>query len=102
MRRLIALITAASFAAATPVFAQSTPVRSASPAPGIGQTSDSEALTPDQSLLLDGQDAYAQATNGGPTTSPDLNPGLLLGIGVAGAAAVAIGIGLNNKSSTSP
>jgi len=99
MRRLVALVTAAAFMAATPVFAQS------APSAGSGQqTSDSssgmQSIVNDQSLLLDGQDANAQQNP--PGDSPNgLTTPLLVGLGVAGAAGLIIAVASSHHNNNS-
>ena len=104
MRRLVAVVTAAAFMAATPVFAQSAPSNGS-----VQQASDSssgmQSTVNDQSLLLDGQDANAQQTQdqggGGPN---GLTTPLLVGLGVAGAAGLIIAVASShhNNNSVSP
>ena len=98
MRRLVAIVTAISFAMAAPAFAQT--------APAIGSTQQSSQTPQDtqQSLLLDGQDAMAQFCN--PNTDPNCAPGnngLLVALGVAGAiGGIIFAISQANKHAVSP
>lgn len=94
MRRLVAIVTAVSFALAAPAFAQT------SPAVGSSQP----AQTQSQPLLLDGQDAMAQQVCD-PNVDPNCrnNTGLYVAVGVGLALGGIIwAISAANKKSVSP
>lgn len=96
MRRVVAIVTAVSFAMAAPAFAQNAPVTDS-------QSSQTQATQP---LLLDGQDAMAQFCD--PAVDPNCrngngNTGLLVALGVAGAiTGILIAIAASHRHSVSP